>query len=575
MRGTAKGFTLFTALVSIILIVLAVLLAQSMIRTERNVTDTISDIQEQQEMQAMADLARADAMQVFNFGIRYQIEQYLTNPQNSILITPDTVTWNELVRDFAIANFGGTDSGVQFANRTANHLTNILGSGKGQDFKSFRLDLESNVEQMRVVLQKLFQESVKQDDFFEVIDCPNGVYKECVGTFYVNLNMSRISDEDYEMLPQIRVTNRDTGRVIKEPILPRSNFRIYVPLRIFKALAGAKALAHTPNDAAPTDSDFIRNEADYGLLSARIHNELEELKLGVCDPGSCGARNNPYLPAGHSQGDPCPGDSRPPGIPPVHVDLSGLASMGIDFAGNYGVKDRQSMGDMLREIIKQRLNFVANALAAEYGVGEDEGFDVKRIGPGVLSQVDVGTASEISKKIEYAQSGTASTGTFTGSSGYPNSPLLSGGMCPNLVEGVGAYFERDAEENWEPKTQYVPIGSCIEGGAAEHVECTEAKEFDAFLSFVENDDQYKVNKDNENTYVIRLHDGGLSGFTHRFMGQDNACALDPPPQEQADCQAVVATDWTCYSVNVPPSPTGGMPALPTGGSAQSGCFTQP
>src|SRR3989344_5777779 len=93
MRGTAKGFTLFTALVSIILIVLAVLLAQSMIRTERNVTDTISDIQEQQEMQAMADLARADAMQVFNFGIRYQIEQYLTNPQNSILITPDTWTW--------------------------------------------------------------------------------------------------------------------------------------------------------------------------------------------------------------------------------------------------------------------------------------------------------------------------------------------------------------------------------------------------------------------------------------------------------------------------------------------------
>src|SRR3990167_1568119 len=127
MRGTAKGFTLFKALVSIILIVLTVLLAQSMIRTERNVTDTIADVQEQQEMQAMADLARADSMQVFNFGVRYQIEQYLTNPQNSILITPDTVTWNELVRDFAIANFGGTDSGVQFANRTANHLTNILG----------------------------------------------------------------------------------------------------------------------------------------------------------------------------------------------------------------------------------------------------------------------------------------------------------------------------------------------------------------------------------------------------------------------------------------------------------------
>src|SRR3989338_5748360 len=344
----ARGFTLFTALVSIILIVLTTLLAQAMTRTERNVTDTIADVQEQQEMQAMADLARADSMQVFNFGVRYQIEQYLTNPDNSILITPDNVTWNEIVRGFAIANFGGTDSGVQFANRTANHLTNILGSGKGQDFKSFRLDLESNVEQMRVVLQKLFQESVKQDDFFEVIDCPNGVYKECVGTFYVNLNMSRISDEDYEMLPQIRVTNRDTGRVIKEPILPRSNFRIYVPLRIFKALAGAKALAHTPNNAQPNDSSYVRSPNDTGLLSARVHNEIEEMKLGVCDPRNCGYRIDPYLAAQHNENDVCPGESRVPGTQTnVRLDLSGLSQLGISFGGTYDFKGAQSMGDSL------------------------------------------------------------------------------------------------------------------------------------------------------------------------------------------------------------------------------------
>ncbi len=395
-----KGFTLFTALVSIILIVLTTLLAQSMIRTERNVTDTIADVQEQQEMQAMADLARADAMQVFNFGIRYQIEQYLTNPQNSILITPDTVTWNEFVRSFAIANFGGTESGVQFANRTANHLTNILGSGKGQDFKSFRLDLESNVEQMRVVLQKLFQESVKQDDFFEVIDCPNGEYKKCVGTFYVNLNMSKISDEDYEKLPQIRVLNRDTGRVIKEPILPRSNFRIYVPLRIFKALAGAKALAHTPNNVSAGESEYIRTLGDFGLLGARVHNEIEEMKLGLCDPASCAARTDPYKPASHDlvKDALCPGslETDAPNNVTLNLDLSQL---GIGYSGSYNAATAQSMNDALKEILKQRVNFLADAIATQYEIGAHEGFDVQRISAHVLTRVDAGTGSEVSKNI--------------------------------------------------------------------------------------------------------------------------------------------------------------------------------
>ncbi len=564
-----KGFTLFTALVSILLIVLTVLLAQTMIRTERTVTDSVADIQEQQEMQAIADLARADAMQVFNFGVRYQIEQYLTNPDNSILLTPENVSWNEMVKGFAIANFGGTDSGVQFANRTANHLTNILGSGKGQDFKTFRLDLESNVELMRVVLQKLFQESVTQEDFFEVIDCPDGVYTTCVGTFYVNLNMSRLSDEDYEKLPQIRVLNRDSGRVIKEPILPRSNFRIYVPLRIFKALAGAKALAHTPNDAPAQDSSYVEHtESDFGLLSARIHNEFEEMKLGVCDPQNCGFRTDPYLSAAAplQDGEVCPGATNFPNSL-VGLDLSGLSQMGITYQGAYDFRSTQSMGDVLREIMKQRVNFIADSLAAQYGIGTHDGFEVRRLGPGTLSKVEVVTNAEPSKEItEVASAPTTTTSatTLTPAGNYPNASLGSGAACPTLAEGVGAYFGMDAEGNLEPQTEYVPIGTYLSAGALNAL-CTEATQFDAYLVFKETDEQYKVNKNNENVYTIRLHDGGLSSFTHRFEPQGAVCALPAKPVERSKADAHLDTDWTCVSVTEPSS-------VGLGATGKRGCY---
>src|SRR3989344_799498 len=106
-----KGFTLFTALVAFILIVLAMLLVQSMISTERTTSDIISDISEQQEMQAIADLARADALQVFNFGIRYTIEDFSTRdsepqdglPENVyVVFASDAQDWETLQQRFEI-----------------------------------------------------------------------------------------------------------------------------------------------------------------------------------------------------------------------------------------------------------------------------------------------------------------------------------------------------------------------------------------------------------------------------------------------------------------------------------------
>ena len=48
-----------------------------------------------------------------------------------------------------------------------------------------------------------------------------------------------------ERLPFIRVTDDATGRTITEPVIPRGKFRIYVPLRIFKALVCAHVCQNT------------------------------------------------------------------------------------------------------------------------------------------------------------------------------------------------------------------------------------------------------------------------------------------------------------------------------------------
>jgi len=95
----SRAFTLFTALVSFVLIALAFVLVQSMIEAERASSQTIDTISEQTEMQNVADLARADALQVFNIGVRYQLEWWITDPQNEFyaLDLESASDWQKMV----------------------------------------------------------------------------------------------------------------------------------------------------------------------------------------------------------------------------------------------------------------------------------------------------------------------------------------------------------------------------------------------------------------------------------------------------------------------------------------------
>ncbi|HLC79060.1 MAG TPA: hypothetical protein VJG83_01395 [archaeon] len=277
-RFGQKGFTLFTALVAFILIVLAMLLVQSMISTERTTSDIISDISEQQEMQAIADLARADALQVFNFGIRYTIEDFSTRdsepqdglPENVyVVFASDAQDWETLQQRFVKERFGvgENSSGNAFALLAARHLISLL--DRSDDARGYDIELVNPDEAtMSTILKDTFNGQVDEDgsldEFFQVIRCEDnsefgsvsGHFDNCTGSFYVTMDLSKdaMSDEQYEKFPQVRVQNKQTSRVLKEPILPRGKFRIYVPVRLFKALAGAREIADPLGGGLLSDS---------------------------------------------------------------------------------------------------------------------------------------------------------------------------------------------------------------------------------------------------------------------------------------------------------------------------------
>lgn len=293
-----RAFTLFTALISFILIALTMLLISSMTATSTNTENIIASIEEQTKMQALADLARADAVQTFNYGVRRRFEEYFLG-ESRVTITRGQ-TWEDIKKEFARTFFASEPStenpyGVRaFADNATAYIEDILSNSPA--IPGFTVTLTKGAtKELNDVLQKSVLKSLSDPSkkFFEVVEC-EGIISNCViGTFFVNLDLSEVTDKEYEKLPQIRVENDSTGRVIKEPILPRTNYRIYFPIRIFKAIAIGRTIS----------------DPGTGLLSSGLKTQIESYGIGFCDPNQCSPRNE-ILPGKLStKVGLCPGDS--------------------------------------------------------------------------------------------------------------------------------------------------------------------------------------------------------------------------------------------------------------------------
>ncbi len=290
--STQRGFTLFTALLSFILILLAGLLVNTMINAERTSNEVILEVEAQSRMQSLADLTRADALQVVNYGIRNAIEEYSQNQGNAYPYSSQNLTWQSVQDDFSNFFFGSGNGSI-LAGRIAANLYVIVRSSP-RKIAGYTITTKGGQEpEIKQAIQNvLAQTNSNNQNFLQVVNCEsNTVPKDCVGTFYVNLDFSLLSDADYEKLPAIHVYDEATGRELVEPVIPRGKFRIYVPLRLFKALKYAHEIAQ---------GQLVNGG---GLLSPAFHQHLGELGVGMCDgvdasgTSICGYRTAPFTTA--------------------------------------------------------------------------------------------------------------------------------------------------------------------------------------------------------------------------------------------------------------------------------------
>ncbi len=523
-KMNVKGFNLFTALISFLLIMLAVLLIQSMIQTERNAADTIASIESRNRLEATAEMARADAMQVFNYALRRKIEDWLTDPdRGGLTLQLQNKTWDEIQKEFAESKFGG-EEGSQFAKFTASSLEGIFYSPS--HFGNYTIALEGSAT-LENSISKAITKSVETGDFFTVIQCngdPRG--DNCpLGTFYVNLHLEKLTQEEYENLPKLHIVDRATGEELKEIILPRTTFRIYVPLRFFKAIAEARALTHFPLEATPNTT------SDKGLFSPMVHNEIELMALGMCDFGYCAPRTDPLKKpptislTGAEQF--CPGDSSSPnwgkGLP---ITLTSdrpwfpTSLQGTTYNANNN-DDYKEMKDTLEQIARAKVCTVLK-LAREGGyinANPDDEF--------LADEIEISIDARFSKLIGKGGGGSAASdpgrglGLFTDSSGEVDFPHIGGIEfleCSNLVP------------------EYTS-------------KCAEVKSVRVTLGFREDNPNYMVKipaPGEERVYKISVYDNTFVPFTANWtqgtLGSNYLYSNEP---SKTDCSMLPGSGWYC------------------------------
>ncbi|MDO8538093.1 MAG: hypothetical protein Q7S21_04365 [archaeon] len=556
-----KGFTLFTALVAFALIALTALLIQGMIKAERDSLNLLNNIEEQSELQAIADLERADAINTFNLSLRFVLEDYFSDPEQGGVLNLQGKTWEELKKNFATVYFaGGVDAdgretGRQFATRFANELEKSLSATRqiGQNQVSFEKNTEDTIES----LNQAFVANANNNSFFDVVtdlECKRGL-PECIGTFYITLDTSseNLSDQDYEKLPKIVVTNLQTGRTIKQSILPRGKFKFFVPLRFFKALGEAFNLANSQN----------------GLLSPRIHNELEEMRLGFCDRGYCAPRTNPFTPPNHKNliGKSCPDGTN---LPSFELDCTdamqkkGICpNVGPQTSGfQYNARETDATTEnSFKKIVQKRLCNVVSDSTSFSGSNDFILLNGNDLTDGCPNIYHI----EVTPKSRKTKKGVSQTGNPTNEDTIIQPHYLANiqpaNICPlsqSLNQGnraIGLYQNSQGEivnpvteikeklrlQNIDPESEEF-VSNSHDGdrmGA-----CTELSNYKIEFRFKEKNKNYIVNKklkgDDGKAFVLRIIDE-FTPYTERFgfetINPDN-CSLRGNPADFYDNIAI-------------------------------------
>ncbi len=353
LKVGSRGFNLFSAIVAAVLFMAGVMLVQTMVATEDKISGQIFSMEENFALSDAANLARSDSLQTFNYHFRAKLEEYLTNTNNEFPIlyrnldgesnynNPDS-DWDDVVDEFEkqiLLTGSSSASATTDVNgdvrTTGNEFKAVLRFVSEKMIDEFQpgaygrydvaLDVTNTTEAITITSDTLARAIEAADDmgedFLEVLDCDRDEFSGCPqGTFYFNIPLDKIDDADYEKLPRIIVKDLITGEEIKIAILPKSNLRVYIPLRFFKA-------AH---EALIRYSEAV--ETNHDLFAGDYH-------LGYCDSG-CNTRTSPTSKANGNRGAPCAtsaGDG-------AKETFSGAELTGVTEYITYGLSTTGSLG---------------------------------------------------------------------------------------------------------------------------------------------------------------------------------------------------------------------------------------
>lgn len=542
-----RAFNLFTALLAFILILTSTILFLTMVQTETNTSHLIDRMASQARLESVARLVRADIFHTFNQNLRERIENYLR--KNAIVIDLNAWdNWDKLKKDFSEGYFVSNEA---FAMEIAKALPGLELDYAIPYEGKYKVEMyNKDLTKFKELLQSAINASASSGDFIEVVEC-DGTPENCpLGTFYINLRITKLSDEEYEGLPMLKVTDLLNGSYIADPIIPKNDIKLYVPLRLFKAMAITRKLMHS-------DLTYMNTRYDFGYLSPRIHNEFDSMALGYCDYGFCYPRENPYYPPDkrYSDDKACAGA----GVTNSLTEVTG------NFRGTnlkYNLTDRLNSNYMerkLAELVKKRLCELSKENISGYNSPGDFEIEKDSADPNCYVIVEAGDIRAIAEPSKLIRSGPERKPPLIGTNPKvePNQ-TLSG--CPfnfNLGQNrrIG-YYKTASGIKWpgseigsEICKGFEAMGALIGmvppkcGYGTSWACCTEITEMNFKVSFLEKNPEYKINKDLETRFAFKIVDRSFTGFNPNYdSGTTNIdCALTHAPQ-QIGC---MASAWTC------------------------------
>lgn len=308
-KPNQKGFTLFSIVITIGVFVIAVLLVSSMVAKEESYNKIVQQLRMSERQNTIADLARADALQTMNLAIRNDLQSTLENLRYEIdyRSTFQDLVYLDSQTQKGIVPYWFNKSVI--TSHVATGVRNFLQTyalGTGQQFEGYDIFiiypqnripavLEEGQEPESVFWSEILAKSISEEGVERIVapkDCDSD---ECDGTFYLVVDTRKLTEDAYLKLPKLHISSfseQSTAfEAIEKVILPKGRHMIYVPVRLFKAVALAQNYAQN-----------YRN--------ARTSQGWNNWQLGMCEKNKCSPESSIKSSATPSEWSYfCPGSS--------------------------------------------------------------------------------------------------------------------------------------------------------------------------------------------------------------------------------------------------------------------------